>query len=282
MPKRIHKKTRVFRQHMLELCETRQPLTIRQLFYAGIGIHWSKSEGTYKKLCRQATYMREDGELPWVWLVDEGRWQRKRRSFTSMEQAGRFWAKQYRVDKMARTETQVHIFTEKDSLASTLLNEIGHWDVPLWSGHGMPSVGYLHVIAENMAADGRPCRLITLLDYDPAGRRILETVKLKLRMYAPSLKLSISPMAVSAAQVKAMSLPTFEPNQKDPGYDRWIKDGMGLCAQLEAIHPNTLRSMVEAAILRHIPLWLRQEIEMEERCQRETLRQVDWSALRVS
>ena len=74
-----------------------RPMTVRQAFYqATVRGLVEKAESGYGKIQTDLTIMRRAGELPYDWLADNTRWQRKSRTFNSVEQALRDTAELYR------------------------------------------------------------------------------------------------------------------------------------------------------------------------------------------
>jgi len=72
-------------------------MTVRQAFYqATVRGLVEKAESGYGKIQTDLTIMRRAGELPYDWLADNTRWQRKSRTFNSVEQALRDTAELYR------------------------------------------------------------------------------------------------------------------------------------------------------------------------------------------
>jgi hypothetical protein len=70
------------RASLFKIVESASPMTVRQVFYqATVRGIVEKSEGGYDKVQSDLVKMRRDGELPYGWLVDNTRWQRKPRTF---------------------------------------------------------------------------------------------------------------------------------------------------------------------------------------------------------
>ena len=63
--------------------------------------------------------MRRAEELPYDWLADNTRWQRKPRTFNRVEQALRYIARFYRKALWADAASYVEIRVEKDALPFT-------------------------------------------------------------------------------------------------------------------------------------------------------------------
>jgi hypothetical protein len=85
------------REALLDIIEAGRPMTVRQVFYqATVRGLVEKAESGYGKIQTDLTIMRRAGELPYDWLPDNTRWQRKPRTFDSVEQALRDTAAFYR------------------------------------------------------------------------------------------------------------------------------------------------------------------------------------------
>jgi hypothetical protein len=76
------------REALLDIIEAGRPMTVRQVFYqATVRGLVEKAESGYGKVQIDLTVMRRAGELPYDWLADNTRWQRKPRTFDSVEDA---------------------------------------------------------------------------------------------------------------------------------------------------------------------------------------------------
>jgi hypothetical protein len=79
------------REKLFEIVEAMKPMTVRQVFYqATVRDIVEKSEAGYTKVQTDLVVMRRADDLPYEWLADNTRWQRKPRTFHSVEQA-RAW-----------------------------------------------------------------------------------------------------------------------------------------------------------------------------------------------
>lgn len=93
-------------------------MTVRQVFYqATVRGLVEKAESGYGKVQADLTVMRRARELPYDWLADNTRWQRKPRTFDSVEDALRNTAAFYRKALWNEADSYVEIWLEKDALA---------------------------------------------------------------------------------------------------------------------------------------------------------------------
>src|ERR1700687_502023 len=76
------------RERLFKIVEAMKPMTVRQVFYqATVRNIVEKSEAGYNKVQTDLVLMRRAGDMPFDWLADNTRWQRKPRTFGSVEQA---------------------------------------------------------------------------------------------------------------------------------------------------------------------------------------------------
>src|SRR5262245_30436181 len=74
------------RAALFGIVEQMRPMTVRQVFYqATVRGLVEKAESGYAKVQTDLTLMRRTGELPYNWLADNTRWQRKPHTFNSVE-----------------------------------------------------------------------------------------------------------------------------------------------------------------------------------------------------
>src|SRR4051794_9779057 len=85
------------RERLFEIVEAMKPMTVRQVFYqATVRGIVEKSELGYNKVQTDLVLMRKAGEMPFDWLADSTRWQRKPDTHGSVEHALRETARFYR------------------------------------------------------------------------------------------------------------------------------------------------------------------------------------------
>ena len=76
------------REVLLDIIDAGRPMTVRQVFYqATVRGLVEKAESGYQKVQTDLTVMRRAGDLPYDWLADNTRWQRKPITFNSVEEA---------------------------------------------------------------------------------------------------------------------------------------------------------------------------------------------------
>ncbi|WP_157791015.1 hypothetical protein [Bradyrhizobium elkanii] len=74
------------RSALYDIVAAMKPMTVRQVFYqATVRNVVEKTEAGYTKVQTDLVQMRRTGELPYSWLADNTRWQRRPRTFDGIE-----------------------------------------------------------------------------------------------------------------------------------------------------------------------------------------------------
>lgn len=193
--------------------------------------------------------MRRAGTLPYIWLTDSTRMQRKPRSYGSIEEALQETAQFYRKALWRDADCYVEFWIEKDALSGVVFPITAHYDVPLMVARGYSSITFLNAAAEHLSALQVPAFIYHLGDYDPSGVGAANKIEEDLRGYAPNADITFERLAVTREQVSAWRLPTRPTKMTDTR-----AKGFGdISVELDAIEPATLRALVLDAIERHLP-----------------------------
>jgi len=233
-----------------EVVERQQPMTVRQVFYQAT-VHGlvEKSEAGYRKVQHTLAEMRRAGFLPYEWIADNTRWQRKPRTFSSIEEALNDTARLYRKDLWHDADAYVEIWLEKDALAGVLLPVTAAYDVPLMVTRGYSSLSFLHGAAEYIGRLDVPTYIYHFGDFDPSGVNAGEKIEQTLREMAPDAEIHFERVAVTTWQIEQFNLPTRPTKITDTR-----AKGFGdISVELDAIPPGVLRNIAEQAIQRHLP-----------------------------
>jgi hypothetical protein len=238
------------RDHIKDLLEQNNPQTVRQVFYAlTVRGAIAKAEIEYKRtVVRLLGEMREAGEIPFEWIADNTRWQRKLSTFTGIESCLNSCANNYRRDLWAAMPVYVEVWCEKDALAGVLMEETKVYDVPLMVARGYSSLSFLHSAAMAVEAKDKPAYIYHFGDLDPSGVDAARDIEVKLRRYAPGAEIHFERPAVTRAQVEEWNLPTRPTKQTDTRAKKFA----GTSVELDAIPAHKLRELVRECIERHV------------------------------
>jgi hypothetical protein len=102
------------------------------------------------------------------------------------------------------------IFAEKSSTEDVLNPIASRYGADLYLGTGELSDTRLYEMAKDGAVDGRPLVVVTICDFDPAGRQMPVSIGRKLQalrdLYFPGLRFEVVPVALTIDQVRELGL----------------------------------------------------------------------------
>jgi len=147
------------------------------------------------------------------------------------------------------------LFGEKSSLSDVLLPIAARFHADLYLPTGEISDTLTFQIAQDAAEDGRPLRVFTLADCDPAGHQMPVSIGRKLQalrdLYFPDLDFEVRPVALTVNQVRDFSLPSTPLKETELRASRW-RDAFGIeqteIDALATLRPEVLRTIVTDAL----------------------------------
>ena len=257
------------REGVDELTQRFKRMTVRQVFYQleTLGVV-DKTEGGYRQVQAQVLKMRRESLLSWDFITDGTRWQRKPRSYSDAGDYILQVSRSYRRDLWQAQDVRIEVWLEKDALADVIFDVTAAWDVSLMVSRGQSSATFLHnaaMAARDAWEEGVETHIYTLYDFDAGGERAHNTIADDVPTHAPDVPIYVERLAVTPEQVDDWDLPTRPAKRSDPQAATW---GDRPAVELDAIDPDRLTALVEAAITEHIDehAWLvEQRVEAEER-----------------
>ena len=204
------------RNALCEIVKRLRPATVRQVFYqASVAGIVEKTEAGYDKVQTDLTILRRAGRVPYSWLTDGTRWQRKPRTFDGPHDALRQTAALYRRRLWADANAYVEVWIEKDALAGVVYPITATYDVPLMVARGYASLSFLYDAAEYIKDVSKPAYLYHLGDYDPSGINAGQKIEQTLREMAPGAEIIFKRLAVTPDQIALWNLPSRPTKQTD-------------------------------------------------------------------
>lgn len=238
------------RENLRDIVAAMKPMTVRQVFYqATVRGIVEKSEAGYTKVQSDLVQMRRSGTLPYDWLADNTRWQRKPDTYDSIEEALRETARLYRKRLWSDAGAYVEVWLEKDALSGVVYPITDIYDVPLMVARGYASLSFLHNAADYINSVSVPTFIYHLGDYDPSGVNAGEKIEQTLREMAPKADITFRRIGVTPEQIHEWDLPARPTKTSDSR----AKGFSSLSVELDAIEPDLLRTIVERAIQKHLP-----------------------------
>ena len=252
MPRGLAKKTIEMRNRAYAILEERHPAPVRHVCYQLFNVHRlipDMSKKSTDKVSGILTRAREEGIIPWAWIVDDTRAVERRPAWSDPVGFFESVARQYRADRWADQPNRVMVISEKSTVSGMLRPVLRRWAVPFASFHGHSSATALNDLAGESIADDRPLTILYVGDHDPSGRHMSDVdIPGRLTRYGGSA--TLVRLAVTPQQIAAEGLPTFSAEEKEKdARHRWFVETHGdECCELDTVNPNVLRDLVGDAI----------------------------------
>jgi len=277
-------------QTCLEIIEKRQPISVRGVCYALFveGKIDSMAKENTQRISRVLTDMREEGVLPWEWIVDDSRSMEGDGGYTDLKQYARVIRNSYTRDFWAHQTKRVIVISEKATVAGIVRPVLDEYGVPFFAAHGYNSATKVYDLASEIVKDKRTYHFLYIGDYDPSGMHMSEIdlpgrlmrygdIAMKQRgidRFWNSFSFRFDRVALIKSDTA--SLPSFDVETKklDKRY-RWFVDNYGAKAwELDAMNPNDLRNRVETEILEHVDSNAWAQHRRVEEAQQESVKKI--------
>ena len=233
---------------MYRFAESCHPITGRgvgyKLFAAGLIASMARSE--MQRVYRLLKEAREEGIIPWPWIVDETRELERISSWSDPAEFVRTVSRAYRRDFWDQQPVRVEVWSEKGTVRGVLQPVLDRYGVGFRVMHGFSGATSVYDIAQD--DDGR--RLIALYvgDYDPSGLYMSEhDLPDRLAKYGGD---HVIVCRIALHRDQTASLPSFPASDKksDTRYKWFVQRHGDRCCELDAMDPNDLRACVKKAI----------------------------------
>jgi hypothetical protein len=266
-------KTRLaLRQACHDRLKETQPASVRSVAYYLFNVLHLIPSMEKKHVARvgdEIRQAREQGEIPWAWVVDESRQLERRPSWSDPEEFIASVIPQYRLDYWEQQPYAVEVWSEKSTVSGTLRPVIRRYGVGYRAMHGFTSATKIHDIVELTLSLEKPLRILYVGDFDPSGMGMSE-VDIKARLEAYGAR-DFTITRVALTQADTLGLPFFPASDKakDPRYGWFVRHYGPRCWELDAMNPNLLRGKVDRAIVALL------NVEAWNTCKRAEAAQVD-------
>jgi hypothetical protein len=221
-------------------------VTLRQLFYRLVAEGLIPNTLTkYKRLSELTADARRQGKFPS--LLDRTRIIERAPSWASPEDAIRALRLQYRRDRTEGQDVSLYLAVEKQTLVGLLDDWFGDKGFPVLALRGYSSESYEREIVDDVHSNGqRPAVLVYAGDFDPSGEDILRNFKAKTGCFDEVVRVAVNP-----PQIAQYDLPPMPGKASDSRATGFVaKHGELIQVEVEALPPNTLRDLFEAAVQR--------------------------------
>jgi hypothetical protein len=266
---------------LIDACESIlaeiQPTTVRsvcyQLFTRGFIKSMSRNETA--KVSRVLVIARENGLVPWDWIVDETREAERVSGWKGLGHYSETILRSYRRDFWELQPERIEVWSEKGTVRGVLSPILNRFAVTFRVLHGFGSATSVHEVAlEKTEYLDRPLIVLYAGDFDPSGLHMSE-IDLPRRLERYGGNVSLIRVALTREDVDAGDLPSFEAGTKrgDPRFNWFVENHGDICWELDAMSPNILRARLNEEIIKRIDVaaWEHcQKVECAERKSMET------------
>lgn len=244
-------------------------VTLRQLFYRLVAVQLiPNTPAAYKRLSSTTAELRRAGEFPD--LIDRGRNIHRALHFESVADALDDTLHCYRLDRTAEQDVSLYIGVEKAGLVVQLESWFGNLGIPILALGGYSSQTYVDEIAHDVRGQHRPAVLLYAGDYDPSGEDIDRDFVARTDCWDTVVR-----VALSAEQVRLYSLPAAVGKASDARAAAFVaRHGELVQVELDALPPETLRSLFESAIAPHWDVSAYERVVAREDVDRAALREL--------
>jgi hypothetical protein len=267
---------------MYDAAEAAQPITGRgvgyKLFTARLISSMSRNE--MQRVYRLLKEAREDGTIPWEWIVDETRSLERTPTWANPAEYARCVARSYRRDFWDQQPVRCEVWSEKGTIRGVLQPVLDEYAVGFRVMHGFSSATSVYDISQD--GDDRELVALYVGDFDPSGLYMSkEDLPNRLSEYGGD-HVTLKRIALVPKQTR--SLPSFPATdkKKDPRYNWFRKNYGDRCWEIDAMDPNDLRDCVEKEIKKLIEPVAWERCVRVNRAELESLRTVmeKWMAAR--
>jgi hypothetical protein len=243
-------------------------VTLRQVFYRLVAEGLiPNTESAYKRLSYLTAKARREDEFPS--LLDRTRSIERAYTYASPVEAVNALAQEYRRDVLEGQETLPMIVVEKATLIAQVSSWFDEFCVPVAALRGYASESFerviLDLVDQEQDASSRSVVILYCGDFDPTGEDIP-------RAFEENTGLVLESVALTSEQVDAYDLPPAPGKATDTRADSFLaRHGRLVQVELEALPPETLRSLLTAEFDRLVDTSAIEAVREREEAEREAL-----------
>jgi len=218
-------------------------VTLRQLFYRLVSAQViPNSQAAYKRLSSLTAEARREGGFPD--LIDRGRQIHQRTYFSNVGHALRSIIAAYRLDRTEGQDVSLYLGVEKAGMVVQLESWFSRLGIPVLALGGYSSQTYVDETRSHVEDQDRDAVLLYAGDFDPSGEDIDRDFIERTDCWDKVMR-----VALSAGQVREYGLPVNPGKTTDSRAAGFIqRHGSLMQVELDALDPDTLRSLFQTAI----------------------------------
>jgi hypothetical protein len=237
---------------MYDIAKAAQPITGRGVGYKLFtrGLIASMSVNEMQKVYRLLRIAREQGDIPWEWIVDETRELERVSTWNDRAAYAKCVAQSYRRDFWNQQPYRVEVWSEKGTIRGVLKPVLDRCAVGFRVMHGFSSATAVYDVAAD--SDGRDLIALYVGDFDPSGMYMSACdLPQRLAEYGGD---HVKLMRVALTPHQTAGLPSFPASEKrkDTRYPWFVEHHGTTCWEIDAMDPRDLRECVEENIIQLI------------------------------
>ena len=257
-----------------EITEAAQPITGRGVGYKLFvrKLIPSMSAADMGRVYRTLKEVREDGIVPWDWIVDETRQLEKVASWDDPDDYTRTMINAYRREYWNQQPARVEVWSEKGTIRGVLKPVLDEYGVGFRVMHGYTSATSVYDAAQS--CDERDLIALYVGDWDCSGLDMSEQdLPARLKKYGGH-HVKLKRIALTEDQLAGLiSFPATD-KIKDTRYKWFVKNYGDRCWELDALDPNDLRERVRGEIKDLIEPIAWERCKTVERAEQQSLRAI--------
>jgi hypothetical protein len=249
-----------------------QPITGRGIGYKLFARGLIPSMADMQMVYRLLRIAREQGTIPWDWIVDETRSLERCSTWNNPEQYASAVARSYRRDFRNQQPVRCEVWSEKGTVRRVLQPVLVKYAVGFRVMHGFSSATTINDVAQDV--DDRELIVLYVGDYDPSGMCMSEhDIPNRLSKYGGE---HVKVRRIALTRNQAQALPSFSAKDKkdDKRYAWFVRNYGKRCWELDAMDPRVLRDCVKRAIVRLIEPTAWERCEVVNKAELESLKTV--------
>ncbi len=263
------------------------PMTCRQIFYRLVAAHgYEKTDKGYANLCETLGRARRARLIPFSDIRDDGDEIIESGGYGSLAQfVQRIEGSVLGFGLLADLNQpwRVIVITEAAGMVEMVWRMVNHFGATVRSAGGFDSItSKFHLAGEIAKAfrNGRRTSILHIGDHDPSGVHVFRNLKADVCAFLetatdedPAEMVVFERLAITPAQVLEYGFPTAIAKAKDNRSFEGIGDDPTATAQLEALPPDVLQTVLVEGIRRYFDQDIATEVVRQEDADRDRLHQ---------
>jgi hypothetical protein len=203
------------------------------------------SQSAYKRLSSVTAEARRNAGFPS--LLDQTREIHRWGGFDGPADAVQYMRDIYHRNRDEKQDYSIYLGVEKKTLLQQLQQWFRKYGVAIVPLGGYSSQTYVDDVVNDLSHRRRPGVLIYAGDFDPSGMDILRDFEERCAVFDDVVRIALNP-----EQIREYNLPVNPGKMTDTRAAGFIRDyGQLVQVELEALDPNTLKKLYEAALFEY-------------------------------